>query len=205
MHGFASYFLKIIHRFLKNYLAGAPSSPSIEGNARRWNKSSFSGPKSGTAPDSLDPLVTLPPPWTLDTGDSGENNVESHLCSEVSMVVLDTICVVEQVVAANDNSTSLLASVLRVMLHAMNTTQSVDTLHHLFSIQRSLVSKYPNLLFDEATEHCAALCKALLRHCSSSISGDNINQFRAIVTRQFFIRNKITISSQSLLADETEL
>ena len=121
------------------------------------------------------------------------------------MVVLDTICVVEQVVAANDNSTSLLASVLRVMLHAMNTTQSVDTLHHLFSIQRSLVSKYPNLLFDEATEHCAALCKALLRHCSSSISGDIINQFRAIVTRQFFIRNKITISSQSLLVDETEL
>ena len=78
---------------------------------------------------------------------------------QVSLAVLDTVCVVEAVVAGSDQCTSLLASVLRVILHALNTTQSCQTLHHLFAIQRSLVSKYPNLLFDEATEHCAALCK----------------------------------------------
>ena len=32
------------------------------------------------------------------------------------------------------------------------------------------MQRYPNLLFDEATEHCAALCKCLLKHCSSSIA-----------------------------------
>ena len=69
-----------------------------------------------------------------------------------------------------DHSQALLASVLRVMLHALNTNQSTSFLQHLFSVQRSLVSKYPNLLFDEATEHCAALCKCLLKHCSSAIS-----------------------------------
>merc|ERR1712226_633522 len=69
-----------------------------------------------------------------------------------------------------DHSQALLASVLRVMLHALNTNQSTSFLQHLFAVQRSLVSKYPNLLFDEATEHCAALCKCLLKHCSSSIA-----------------------------------
>merc|ERR550534_2921074 len=86
------------------------------------------------------------------------------------MIVLDTLAVVEQVVAAADHSQTLLASVLRVMLHVLNTNQSTSFLQHLFAVQRSLVSKYPNLLFDEATEHCAALCKCLLKHCSSSIA-----------------------------------
>ena len=30
--------------------------------------------------------------------------------------------------------------------------------------------KFPSLLFDEASEHCADLCLRLLKHCSSSIS-----------------------------------
>ena len=42
------------------------------------------------------------------------------------------------------------------------------------------MQRYPNLLFDEATEHCAALCKCLLKHCSSSIAqvvtSDNIKR-----------------------------
>ena len=40
----------------------------------------------------------------------------------------------------------------------------------LFSVQRSFVFKFPSLLFDEASEHCADLCLRLLKHCSSSIS-----------------------------------
>ena len=136
---------------------------------------------------------------------------ERCLSAEVSLVVLDTVCVVEQVVAANDNCTALLASVLRVMLHALNTTQSVEVLHHLFATQRSLVSKYPNLLFDEATEHCAALCKALLRHCSSSISGVRSQAAASLylLMRQNYeignnfarVKMQVTMSLSSLVAE----
>ena len=126
-------------------------------------------------------------------------------------MVLDTMCVVEQVVAATDNCTQLLASVLRVMLHALNTAQSVAVLHHLFAIQRSLVSKYPNLLFDEATEHCAALCKALLRHSSSSISGVRSQSAASLylLMRQNYeignnfarVKMQVTMSLSSLVAE----
>ena len=195
---------------------GTPSSPSIEG-ARRWNKSSFSNSAGRIAgSDSLDSTMTAAGPGSLPVlspwdADTEPGTVETNLCAEVSLVVLDTMCVVEQVVASNDNCTALLASVLRVMLHALNTTQSVEVLHHLFAIQRSLVSKYPNLLFDEATEHCAALCKALLRHCSSSISGVRSQSAASLylLMRQNYeignnfarVKMQVTMSLSSLVAE----
>ena len=39
----------------------------------------------------------------------------------------------------------------------------------MFNTQRSLVAKFPSLLFDEETEQCADLCLQLLKHCSSKI------------------------------------
>ena len=72
--------------------------------------------------------------------------------------------------SSTDHSTALLASVLRVHLHALGTHQSTSFLCHLFAVQRSFVFKFPGLLFDEASEHCADLCLRLLKHCSSSIS-----------------------------------
>ena len=44
-----------------------------------------------------------------------------------------------QVVAQTDQSQSLLASILRVILHGLNTNQSTSLLQHLFAVQRSLV------------------------------------------------------------------
>ncbi|CAF4341219.1 unnamed protein product, partial [Adineta steineri] len=34
----------------------------------------------------------------------------------------------------------------------------------------SIVYKFPELLFEEDTEHCADLCLRLLKHCSSCLS-----------------------------------
>ena len=73
-------------------------------------------------------------------------------------------------VSQSDQSSGLLASVLRVLLHALGTNQSTFFLRHLFAVQRSFVFKFPSLLFDDAAEHCADLCLRLLKHCSSSIS-----------------------------------
>jgi hypothetical protein len=119
-------------------------------------------------------------------------HIEGVLATESSMLVLDTLELIvqvrvrqmphalflllisffvkNQVVSSTDHSTALLASVLRVHLHALGTNQSTLFLRHLFSVQRSFVFKYPGLLFDEASEHCADLCLRLLQHCSSSIS-----------------------------------
>lgn len=52
-------------------------------------------------------------------------------------------------------------------MRALACNQSNEALHHLFGTQRALVFKFPNLLFDEETEHCADLCLQLLTHCSS--------------------------------------
>lgn len=184
---------------------GAPPSPSIDGQGRRWNKNSFSSVPR-TLPDSLDhagqSLV-----WDPEL----EAHIEGNLATEVSMIVLDTLFVVEQVVSSTEHSQTLLASVLRVMLHALNTTQSTQFLQHLFALQRSLVSKYPNLLFDEATEHCAALCKSLLKHCSSSISGvrSQASASLYLLMRQNYeignnfarVKMQVTMSLSSLVAE----
>jgi len=189
------------------FYTGAPPSPSIDGSGRRWNKTSFSSvPSTRTLPDTLDhtgPSLVWDPEL--------EAHIEGNLATEVSMTVLDTLFVVEQVVSSTEHSQTLLASVLRVMLHALNTTQSTQFLQHLFAIQRSLVSKYPNLLFDEATEHCAALCKSLLKHCSSSISGvrSQASASLYLLMRQNYeignnfarVKMQVTMSLSSLVAE----
>ena len=119
--------------------------------------------------------------------------MEGNLATESSMLVLDTLELIVQIVSHTDHSQGLLACVLRVLLHALATNQSNMFLQHLFagkihtffvkaifepqkylinffSVQRSFVFKFPSLLFDEASEHCADLCLRLLKHCSSSIS-----------------------------------
>lgn len=58
---------------------------------------------------------------------------------------------------------------LEVLLHLMGTNQSIQVMKHIFSTQRAIVWKFPDLLFLEETEQCAELCRRLLRHCSSSI------------------------------------
>ena len=97
-------------------------------------------------------------------------HMEGNLATEASMLVLDTLDLIVQVVSHTDHSQGLLASVLRVLLHALGTNQSTLFLQHLFAVQRSFVFKFPSLLFDEASEHCADLCLRLLKHCSASIS-----------------------------------
>ena len=98
------------------------------------------------------------------------SHLEGCLATESSMIVLDTLELIVQVVSHTDHSQGLLTSVLKVLLHALGTNQSTFFIRHLFAVQRSFVFKFPSLLFDEASEHCADLCLRLLKHCSSSIS-----------------------------------
>ncbi|CAF0791221.1 unnamed protein product [Rotaria sordida] len=97
-------------------------------------------------------------------------HLESILASECTMIVLDTIETIIQVVQTTDCHQILLPGLLKILLHAFALNQSTWTLQNLFSHQRAIVYKFPELLFEEDTEHCADLCLRLLKHCSSCLS-----------------------------------
>ncbi|EEC02254.1 signal recognition particle receptor, putative [Ixodes scapularis] len=98
-----------------------------------------------------------------------EAHMEGNLATEVTATVLDVLELIVQVVSQSDSQQSVLGTVLRVLLHALDCSQSTLVLQSLFATQRSLVFKFPELLFEEETEQCADLCLLLLRHCSSAI------------------------------------
>uniref|UniRef100_A0A8D2AXT2 Dedicator of cytokinesis 7 n=1 Tax=Sciurus vulgaris TaxID=55149 RepID=A0A8D2AXT2_SCIVU len=96
--------------------------------------------------------------------------IDGNLATEANLIILDTLEIVVQTVSVTESKESILGGVLKVLLHSMACNQSAVYLQHCFATQRALVSKFPELLFEEETEQCADLCLRLLRHCSSSIS-----------------------------------
>ncbi|XP_030062504.1 dedicator of cytokinesis protein 7 isoform X8 [Microcaecilia unicolor] len=95
--------------------------------------------------------------------------IDGNLATEANLIVLDTLEIVVQTVSVTESKESILGGVLKTLLHSMACNQSALYLQHCFATQRALVSKFPELLFEEETEQCADLCLRLLRHCSSSI------------------------------------
>uniref|UniRef100_A0A4X2KUL3 Dedicator of cytokinesis 6 n=1 Tax=Vombatus ursinus TaxID=29139 RepID=A0A4X2KUL3_VOMUR len=96
--------------------------------------------------------------------------VDGNLATEANLIVLDTLEVIVQTVILSEAKEGLLGSVLKVLLHSLGCTQSALFLQHGLATQRALVSKFPELLFEEDTELCADLCLRLLRHCSSRVT-----------------------------------
>uniref|UniRef100_A0A4X2KT50 Dedicator of cytokinesis 6 n=1 Tax=Vombatus ursinus TaxID=29139 RepID=A0A4X2KT50_VOMUR len=92
--------------------------------------------------------------------------VDGNLATEANLIVLDTL----ETVILSEAKEGLLGSVLKVLLHSLGCTQSALFLQHGLATQRALVSKFPELLFEEDTELCADLCLRLLRHCSSRVT-----------------------------------
>ncbi|XP_040842271.1 dedicator of cytokinesis protein 6 isoform X2 [Ochotona curzoniae] len=95
--------------------------------------------------------------------------VDGNLATEVSLVVLDTLEIVVQTVMLCEARESVLGAVLKVVLYSLGSAQSALFLQHGLATQRALVSKFPELLFEEDTELCADLCLRLLRHCGSRV------------------------------------
>uniref|UniRef100_A0A8C9AJ89 Dedicator of cytokinesis 6 n=1 Tax=Prolemur simus TaxID=1328070 RepID=A0A8C9AJ89_PROSS len=95
--------------------------------------------------------------------------VEGNLATEASLVVLDTLEIIVQTVMLSEARESVLGAVLKVVLYSLGSAQSALFLQHGLATQRALVSKFPELLFEEDTELCADLCLRLLRHCGSRV------------------------------------
>ena len=93
--------------------------------------------------------------------------IEGSLAAEAALIVLDTLELLVQSVSLENQS--MLGQALEVLLHLMGSNQSIQVTRSLFATQRAIVSKFPELMFEEEIEQCADLCARLLRHCSSSI------------------------------------
>ncbi|XP_028728324.1 dedicator of cytokinesis protein 6 isoform X1 [Peromyscus leucopus] len=96
--------------------------------------------------------------------------VDGNLATEASLVVLDMLEIIVQTVMLSEARESVLSAVLKVVLYSLGSAQSALFLQHGLATQRALVSKFPELLFEEDTELCADLCLRLLRHCGSRVS-----------------------------------
>lgn len=94
--------------------------------------------------------------------------IERTVAAEVSLLVLDTLEFLIQL--SSQEAQNVLGKILEVLLHMMGTNQSTKVMNCIFATQRSIVYKFPELLFYEETDQCAELCTHLLRHCSSPVS-----------------------------------
>lgn len=102
-----------------------------------------------------------------------EAHLESNLSKECVYIVLDTIEVIIKVIQnqnLNVQSYSLsIANIFKLILNALNLNQTIASLVCLFSHQRALLTRFPELLFEMDTEYCAEICTCILRHCTSSL------------------------------------
>ncbi|XP_064604400.1 dedicator of cytokinesis protein 7-like isoform X2 [Liolophura sinensis] len=139
-------------------------------------------------------------------------HTEGSLAAEVSMICLDLLELIIQIAQNSDSMQMLLSTALRVLLHGLSLNQSTLVLQNMFATQRSLVSKFPELLFEEETEQCADLCLWLLRHCSSPIGHTRSHASASLylLMRQNFeignnfarVKMQVTMSLSSLVGQD---
>lgn len=96
--------------------------------------------------------------------------IAGSLSTEITLIIIDALEIIIQVASTSEVHNNLLGSVLKVLLHSLSRTQSINALTNIFGSQRSFVNKFHNLLFDEESDNCADLCLLLLKHCGSSMS-----------------------------------
>ncbi|XP_057299405.1 dedicator of cytokinesis protein 7-like isoform X1 [Hydractinia symbiolongicarpus] len=112
--------------------------------------------------------------WKKNTEQTGtfdvqlSSQIQGSLSAENSMATLDTLELLVQSVDNSDVMRSVVDNCLRVLLHCLSCNQSTEVLQNMFATQRSILRKFPELVFEEETELCADLCYRLLTHCSSS-------------------------------------
>ncbi|EFO23679.1 hypothetical protein LOAG_04806 [Loa loa] len=166
--------------------------------------------------------------WKSCTGSSGGQStdepipsdedltLEATLCTEIPLIVLDTLELIIRVVSVlgSDYLFYVLPSVLKVLMHILACNQSVQTLENVFASQRAIVTKYPDLLFEQETEQCGELCLHLLRHCASRLPAVRSQAAASLylLMRQSFesgasfskVKMQITMSLSTLVSTGTK-
>jgi len=180
-----------------------------QSDALRWRKDSFQQTRYTNSLRVTKPAIES----------ESEANLEKHLLCEVTLTILETIesiifVLCQDMDASSDyyrQCQSLVGSILQVVIHALSTNQCTHALQNLFYTQRSILTKFPNLLFEERLDHelLSELLLQLLRHCSSSVSAVRSQASASLYTlmRQNFkipsnfaqIKMQITMSLSSLV------
>ncbi|CAG9532753.1 unnamed protein product [Cercopithifilaria johnstoni] len=166
--------------------------------------------------------------WKSCTGSSGGQSsdepipsdediiLEATLCTEIPLIVLDTLELIIRVVSVlgSDYLFYVLPSVLKVLMHILACNQSVQTLESVFASQRAIVTKYPDLLFEQETEQCGELCLHLLRYCASRLPAVRSQAAASLylLMRQSFesgasfskVKMQITMSLSTLVSTGTK-
>ena len=163
--------------------------------------------------------------WRISTDktESNFNILEGNLATEFVLISLDFIDLIVKLIQTNQqnhqnnfifesNSQShlILSNIMRLILNALNLEQSTKSLTNLFTYQRCLVGKFPELLFEDDSEFCSDMCMRLLKHCTSSLQsvrGQASASLYFLMRQNFDIGNnfsrvkmQVTMSLSSLVA-----
>lgn len=147
---------------------------------------------------------------------SSSLTINSLLSAGLGQDTLLSSCCLASATAASTNvillSPTLLANIMKIMLNALALEQSTTSLTNLFANQRALVAKFPEILFDEAsdTEYCAEMCMRLLKHCTSPLQAVRAQASASLyfLMRQNFdignnfsrVKMQVTMSLSNLVA-----
>ncbi|KAI1280634.1 Dedicator of cytokinesis protein 7 [Halotydeus destructor] len=142
-----------------------------------------------------------------------------HLATQINLIALNSLEDIVKVVSQDNDVSSdnlkqsqmVVASALQLIIEALSLNQSTQALQCIFATQRSLIKRFPTLIFDEqyGSELCTELCLQLLKHCSSSIGSNRAQAAASLYSlmRQNYgstsnfakIKMQVTMSLSSLV------
>ncbi|VDO33129.1 unnamed protein product [Haemonchus placei] len=141
--------------------------------------------------------------------------LEAVLCTEVMLCVLDTLETIIRVISmpGSDHLNFALPMILRGILHMLSCNQSVQALECIFVSQRTVVKKFPDMIFEQEAEQCGELCLQLLRHCASRLPAVRTQAAASLylLMRESFesgsslarVKMQITMSLSTLVSNAT--
>ncbi|XP_060701989.1 dedicator of cytokinesis protein 7-like isoform X1 [Hemiscyllium ocellatum] len=100
--------------------------------------------------------------------------ISGNLTVETNLIVLDTLELVIQQLSSMPEFKPVATGVLKVLIHSLCCNQSTLYLQNCFNTQRALIAKFPEVLFDEDSEHCMDLCLLLLQRCMSHFESTRV-------------------------------
>ncbi|XP_051893532.1 dedicator of cytokinesis protein 7-like isoform X2 [Pristis pectinata] len=93
--------------------------------------------------------------------------INGNLTMETNLIVLDTLELMIQLTSPMPEFRSVVTGVLKVLIHSLSCNQSTQYLKNCFNTQRAIIAKFPEVLFEEDSEHSMELCLLLLQRCTS--------------------------------------
>ncbi|KAE9549990.1 hypothetical protein FO519_006810, partial [Halicephalobus sp. NKZ332] len=144
-----------------------------------------------------------------------EQNLEKQLATETSLIILDMMETIFKVLnmPGSDHLHFARPVLIRLLMHILACHQSLQALDSVFATQRSVVSNFSCLIFEEKTELCGELCLQLLRYLASKVPTIRSNAAASLylLMRQSYehsssfakVKMQITMSLSTLVSNSS--